>query len=106
MSSGVRPRSASFCNAACDVRFSRGDPRISPRLANPVKKEEASKTRHDAPLGLLAAKCQFSAATPACETTSSCEPLPPLTPIAPINLPPTTSGLPPREAITSSSVVR
>ena len=48
----------------------------------------------------------FSAATPACEITSSCEPVPPLTPIAPMILPPTISGLPPREAITSSSVGR
>src|SRR5262249_20263934 len=38
------------------------------------------------------AKTYFSAATPACETVSSCEPVPPLTPIAPIILPPTTSG--------------
>src|SRR6185437_4716873 len=39
----------------------------------------------------------FSAATPACEIVSSCEPLPPETPMAPMSLPPTTSGLPPRE---------
>ena len=57
---------------------------------------------------ILTMQLQFhlSAATPASETTSSCEPVPPLTPMAPINLPPTTSGLPPREAITSSSVGR
>jgi len=30
----------------------------------------------------------FTAATPACETTSSCEPVPPLAPIAPTTLPP------------------
>src|SRR5450759_3076792 len=45
----------------------------------------------------------LSAATPACESTSSCAPAPPLTPMAPITLPPTISGLPPRDAITSSS---
>ena len=45
-------------------------------------------------------------AAPACETTSSCAPEPPLTPMAPMTLPPTISGLPPRDAVTSSSVVK
>jgi hypothetical protein len=44
-------------------------------------------------------------ATPACEIVSSCEPVPPLTPMAPMILPPTTSGLPPREAIKASPSV-
>src|SRR5260221_776367 len=44
----------------------------------------------------------LSAACPASDTTLSSEPEPPLTPIAPITFPLTTSGLPPRDAITSS----
>jgi len=48
----------------------------------------------------------LSAACPASDTTLSCEPVAPLTPMAPITLPSTTRGLPPRDAITSSSVAR
>src|SRR5580700_6449420 len=40
----------------------------------------------------------------AVQVASSCEPVPPEQPMAPINLPPSTSGMPPREAMTSSSV--
>ncbi len=47
----------------------------------------------------------FTIAAPALAITSSCEPVPPDTPIAPISLPPSISGMPPREAITSSSVM-
>ena len=47
-----------------------------------------------------------AALAPACETTSSCEPVPPDTPMAPMIFPLTMIGLPPREAITSSSVAR
>lgn len=45
-----------------------------------------------------------SDAAPAFATTSSCEPVPPEQPIAPMILPPSTSGIPPREAITPSRV--
>src|SRR5258707_5515536 len=38
----------------------------------------------------------LSSAMPACDTTSSCEPVPPLAPIAPMTLPSTMIGLPPR----------
>jgi hypothetical protein len=48
----------------------------------------------------------LSAATPARESALSCTPAPLLTPMAPMTLPPTISGLPPREAITSSGVAR
>ena len=60
------------------------------------------------PLGEASHKGEgyLSDATPAWETTSSCEPVPPLTPMAPISLPPTIKGLPPRDPITSSSVDR
>ena len=51
-------------------------------------------------------KTYLRAATPAWDNKSSCAPEPPLTPMAPTTLPPTIRGLPPREAITSSSVVR
>src|ERR1700733_2015089 len=40
----------------------------------------------------------------AVQVASSCEPVPPEQPIAPISLPPSTNGIPPREAMTSSSV--
>ena len=43
-------------------------------------------------------------AAPALQPTSSCEPVPPEHPMAPISFPSSTSGMPPREAITSSSV--
>jgi hypothetical protein len=45
------------------------------------------------------------AATPALQATSSCEPVPPEQPIAPMSFPPSTSGIPPREPITPSSVM-
>jgi len=48
----------------------------------------------------------LSAACPASDTTLSCEPVAPLTPMAPITLPSAIRGLPPRDAITSSSVAR
>jgi hypothetical protein len=41
---------------------------------------------------------------PAVHTTSSCEPVAPEQPMAPMILPSSISGMPPREAITSSSV--
>ena len=40
---------------------------------------------------------------PACDTTSSCEPVPPLAPIASMTLPSTMIGLPPREATFGST---
>ncbi len=45
-------------------------------------------------------------AAPTLQTTSSCEPVPPEHPIAPINLPASTSGIPPRAAMIPSSVTR
>ena len=45
-------------------------------------------------------------AAPTLQATSSCEPVPPEQPIAPISLPPSTSGMPPREAMTPSRVRR
>lgn len=48
----------------------------------------------------------FTSATPARATTSSCEPVPPEQPMAPMIRPASTSGMPPREAITSSRVIR
>lgn len=45
-------------------------------------------------------------AAPTLQATSSCEPVPPEQPIAPIIFPPSTSGIPPREPITPSSVMR
>lgn len=44
-------------------------------------------------------------AAPTFATTSSWEPAPPETPIAPMSFPFSTSGIPPREAMTPSSVV-
>ncbi len=44
-------------------------------------------------------------AAPALQTTSSCEPVPPEQPMAPISLPPSMIGIPPRDAMTPSSVV-
>ena len=41
---------------------------------------------------------------PAVQTASSWEPVPPEQPIAPMILPSSIKGIPPREAITSSSV--
>ena len=43
-------------------------------------------------------------AAPALQTISSCEPVPPEQPIAPISLPASTIGMPPREAMMPSSV--
>jgi hypothetical protein len=43
-------------------------------------------------------------AAPALHTTSSCDPVPPEQPIAPISFPFSTSGIPPRKAIAPSSV--
>src|SRR5438105_4965489 len=43
-------------------------------------------------------------AAPAVHITSSCEPVAPEQPMAPISLPSSTSGMPPREAMTSSIV--
>ena len=69
---------------------------------------------HDAalyPLTQSAQPCRlhradyFSASTPACERNRPVNRRP-THPDAPITLPSTMSGLPPREAITSSSVVR
>src|SRR5579864_1603301 len=40
----------------------------------------------------------------AVQVASSCEPVPPEQPMAPMSLPPSISGMPPREAMTSSSV--
>jgi hypothetical protein len=45
-------------------------------------------------------------AAAAIHTTSSCEPVPPEHPIAPMSLPPSISGMPPREAMTSSLTKR
>jgi hypothetical protein len=45
-------------------------------------------------------------AAPALQTASSCDPVPPEQPIAPTSLPSSISGMPPREATTSSSVAR
>jgi plasmid stabilization system protein ParE len=55
-----------------------------------------------------AVECSYllMVAAPAVHTTSSCEPVPPEQPIAPIILPPSTSGMPPREAMMSSRVSR
>jgi hypothetical protein len=70
-----------------------------------LRKNSAGEWPRQSCTAVLAAN-YFSTATPASDTTSSWEPVPPLTPIAPMTLPPTTSGLPPREAITSSRVAR
>src|ERR1700694_3350525 len=43
-------------------------------------------------------------AAAAAQTASSCEPVPPEQPMAPMILPPSTRGMPPREAMMSSSV--
>jgi hypothetical protein len=43
-------------------------------------------------------------AAPTMHTASSCEPVPPEQPIAPMILPSSISGMPPRDAMTSSSV--
>jgi hypothetical protein len=43
-------------------------------------------------------------AAPTFATTSSCEPVPPEQPIAPMSFPFSTSGMPPREAMTPSIV--
>ena len=48
----------------------------------------------------------LSAAWPASDTTLSCEPEPPLTPMAPTTLPPDINMFPPRDAMTSSRVVK
>ena len=45
-------------------------------------------------------------AAPTLQATSSCEPVPPEQPIAPISLPPSTRGMPPREAMIPSRVSR
>ncbi len=47
--------------------------------------------------------CLLMVAAPALEQTSSCEPVPPDTPMAPIILPPATSGMPPRDTMIPSS---
>src|SRR6185437_6045056 len=54
---------------------------------------------------LASHRCYFSAAAPACEIVSSCEPVPPETPTAPMMWPLTTSGLPPREPVKVSPSV-
>jgi len=46
----------------------------------------------------------FTVAAPALQATSSCDPVPPEQPIAPMSLPFSTRGIPPRKAITPSSV--
>jgi hypothetical protein len=48
----------------------------------------------------------FTSATPALHTASSCEPVPPEQPIAPMILPSAIRGIPPREPTMSSSVIR
>jgi hypothetical protein len=52
------------------------------------------------------AKHYLKSAAPALHTSSSCAPVPPEQPIAPTILPPSISGMPPRAAITPSSVMR
>ena len=47
----------------------------------------------------------FTVAAPTLHATSSCEPVPPEHPIPPMSLPPCTSGIPPREPMTPSSVM-
>src|ERR1700739_1586327 len=46
----------------------------------------------------------LTVAAPALHATSSCDPVPPEQPIAPMSFPLSTSGIPPRVAITPSSV--
>ena len=53
-----------------------------------------------------AAPYRFTASAPALQTTSSCEPVAPEQPMAPISLPPSRMGMPPRDAMTSSRVRR
>src|SRR5882762_7961708 len=53
-----------------------------------------------------AASYRFTASAPALQITSSCEPVPPEQPMAPTSLPPSRMGMPPRDAMTSSSVRR
>jgi hypothetical protein len=48
----------------------------------------------------------LTVAAPALHATSSCDPVPPEQPIAPMSFPLSTSGIPPRVAITPSSVRR
>jgi len=48
----------------------------------------------------------LTVAAPALQTTSSCEPVPPEQPIAPMIFPPSNSGMPPREPMTPSRVRR
>ena len=48
----------------------------------------------------------FTVAAPTLQATSSCDPVPPEHPMAPTTLPFSSSGIPPREAMTPSSVMR
>jgi hypothetical protein len=48
----------------------------------------------------------FTTPAPTFATTSSCEPVPPEQPMAPMSFPFSTSGIPPREAMTPSTVTR
>jgi hypothetical protein len=59
---------------------------------------------HHSPRQPPDAKRYLIVAAPAMHTTSSCEPVAPEQPIAPMILLSSTSGIPPREAMTSSSV--
>jgi hypothetical protein len=59
---------------------------------------------HHSPREPRDAKRYLIVAAPAMHTTSSCEPVAPEQPIAPMILLSSTSGIPPREAMTSSSV--
>jgi hypothetical protein len=80
-------------------------PIATDRQTNWVPCEFGKKIRRDN-LGVFLVKAaSLIQAPPVRPATPRC-PEPPLTPMAPATLPPTTSGLPPRDAITSSSGVK
>src|SRR6266540_1197254 len=68
--------------------------------------EIAPKKGPNGPFFVSAENPYLTVAAPALQTTSSCEPVPPEQPMAPISFPPSRSGIPPREPITPSSVMR
>ena len=57
------------------------------------------KTHRAAFSPISAEETYLMVATPALDATSSCEPVPLEQPIAPINLPPSTIGMPPRDSM-------
>jgi hypothetical protein len=81
--------------------------RVTRRSAQAENADERRLQKSQSTATVVWLRCRTSyliVAAPTLHTTSSCEPVAPEQPMAPMSFPPSMSGIPPREAITPSSV--